>query len=549
MDRLIFILLLILFSFPYAQLPKEYELLIVFKQNNDLQVGEQILKEYPNAVFINDLKLMMAEKYYETGDRKRSAELIKSVNPRALKPDYLSRYAKLWRELDLDKKTALLNIPHLFMDYLKEVYLTEEERIKVGEELIKRRQYKHAVVILSNIPQACHLLGEAYEKLRMYSEALSVLKDCHVNDALLIRARIVFDLSKDEFIETLKLLEGSPAYNQALFYAGRMSLYRGNFQEALQWFGMMENSYQKFFQLGLTNFILGDYSNALEAFQSALRFASNQTETSESHFWLFKSYKELGDFSKASYHLLRASKGSGFYSTTSKVLLGEPAVSKFMKVFLVHAEDTSTARTIRSIFDAGFPYYARLEAFKNINRITASDILTIQKFDNFLAIRLAVRKFGTNSEIYNLVAYPTPYKEFVEEASQRFGLDKNLVWAVMRQESLFDPEAVSPSNAKGLMQLMDFTAREMSIKFGIPNNIFSPRENILMGTAYLREMLDLWNGDLIRAIASYNAGPNRVKTFIQHKDSYVFIETIPIAETRNYVKQVLNNYYIYKALD
>jgi soluble lytic murein transglycosylase len=119
----------------------------------------------------------------------------------------------------------------------------------------------------------------------------------------------------------------------------------------------------------------------------------------------------------------------------------------------------------------------------------------------------------------------------------------------MRQESLFDPLAISPSGAKGLMQLMDFTARKVSQRYRIPNNVLSPRENILLGTAYLKEMIELWNGDWIRAIASYNAGPERVKGFIQHKDPYVFIETIPISETRNYVKRVLENYYIYGALN
>jgi len=70
-----------------------------------------------------------------------------------------------------------------------------------------------------------------------------------------------------------------------------------------------------------------------------------------------------------------------------------------------------------------------------------------------------------------------------------------------------------------------------------------------LGTAYLREMIELWKGDWVRAIASYNAGPNRVRGFIQYADPYVFIETIPISETRNYVKRVLENYYIYRALN
>jgi soluble lytic murein transglycosylase len=137
----------------------------------------------------------------------------------------------------------------------------------------------------------------------------------------------------------------------------------------------------------------------------------------------------------------------------------------------------------------------------------------------------------------------------VEEAHKTFGVDKNLIWAIMRQESLFDPWAISPSGAKGLMQLMDFTAREVSQRYRILNSVFSPRENILLGTAYLREMIEHWKGDWVRAIASYNAGPNRVRGFIQHADPYVFIETIPISETRNYVKRVLENYYTYRALN
>jgi len=69
-DRLVFTLLLILVNFSYAQLPEDYALLIRFKNQDDLYAGEQILKKYPNAVFINDLKLLMAEKYYEMGNKK-----------------------------------------------------------------------------------------------------------------------------------------------------------------------------------------------------------------------------------------------------------------------------------------------------------------------------------------------------------------------------------------------------------------------------------------------------------------------------------------------
>jgi len=549
MDRLTLFLIFVLFSFAFSQLPQRYVLLSEFLQKRDIALGERLLRDYPNAVFVDDLRLLLAEGYYQRGELKRAEELLKEINPRALKFDYVERYARLWRAMNLDKKTALLNLPHLFKDYIPEVFLTEEEKLKVGQELIRRRQYREAINLLQGIPKACSLLGEAYERLRLYKEAMEVLKNCDHREGILRYARVVFNVSEEEFRRTLLKLKGYEEYNQALFYAGRLSLYRGNYQKALEWFSMMEEVYQKHFQLGLVLFILEDYQRAVDAFQKALNLSSSEEEKAQAHFWLYKSYEKLGNFQKAEEHLFRASKGRGFYSTMARVQLGEPVAIRELKAFFASAEETSMARIIRSITEAGFLHYARLEAFRNIDKLTTSDIAAIQRFDPFLAIRLAARRFGNRSDVYKYVAYPTPYREFVEEAHKTFGVDKNLIWAVMRQESLFDPWAISPSGAKGLMQLMDYTAREVSQRYRIPNRVFSPRENILLGTAYLKEMIELWNGDWIRALASYNAGPSRVRGFIQHADPYVFIETIPIRETRNYVKRVLENYYIYRDLN
>ncbi len=549
MDRIAYFLFFVLFSFGFSQLPRQYALLLEFLQKQDLFIGERLLREYPKAVFVDDLKLLLAEGYYKRGDLKRAEELLREINPKALRFDYVERYSHLWRIMNLDKKAALLTLPHLFKDYIPEVFLTEEEKVRVGQELIKKRQYREAINLLQGIPEACTLLGEAYEKLRQYQNAVEVLKNCDGKEGILRYARVVFNVSEEDFKRALLRLKGYEEYNQALLYAGRLSLYGGDYRKALKWFSMMEDSYQKYFQLGLVFFILEDYQGALDSFQRALGYSSLEDERSQAHFWLYRSYERLGNFQKAGEHLLRASKGVGFYSTLAKVQLGEPVVIKGLRFFFANAEETSIASTLRSIVEAGFLYYARLEAIKNADRFTASDIISIQRFDPFLAIRLAVRRFGTRSDIYQYVAYPTPYVEFVEKASRTFGVDKNLIWAVIRQESLFDPWAVSPSGAKGLMQLMDFTAREVSQRYRIPNKVFSPEENILLGTAYLREMIELWRGDWIRAIASYNAGPNRVRSFTQHPDPYVFIEIIPIAETRNYVKRVLENYYIYRALN
>jgi len=151
--------------------------------------------------------------------------------------------------------------------------------------------------------------------------------------------------------------------------------------------------------------------------------------------------------------------------------------------------------------------------------------------------------------VYSAIAFPKPFWNTVERASNTYGISPALIYAVMRQESLFDTYAISVAGAKGLMQLLDGTAQYMARKEGVRiKSLFHPETNILLGVAYLRYLLDMWNGDLVRALASYNAGPTRVKNWNSTEDVYLFIETVPIAETRNYVKRVLYNYYVYSDL-
>jgi len=114
---------------------------------------------------------------------------------------------------------------------------------------------------------------------------------------------------------------------------------------------------------------------------------------------------------------------------------------------------------------------------------------------------------------------------WVNEASETFDMDKNLLRAVIRQESGGNSLARSEKGAKGLMQLMDFTAKEMGVV-----NPYSGRQNVMGGAKYLKQLLARFNGDESKALAAYNAGPGTV-------EQYGGIP--PYEETRNYVKNVL----------
>ena len=121
----------------------------------------------------------------------------------------------------------------------------------------------------------------------------------------------------------------------------------------------------------------------------------------------------------------------------------------------------------------------------------------------------------------------------VSVASEKYGVDENLIRAIIKQESSFQPYSLSTSGAMGLMQLMPKTAELLSVKD--PYNI---EENISGGTRFFKAQLDAFGGDLQLALAAYNAGPNNVR-------KYGGIP--PFTQTQNYVKNVIEYYKLYTA--
>jgi len=123
-----------------------------------------------------------------------------------------------------------------------------------------------------------------------------------------------------------------------------------------------------------------------------------------------------------------------------------------------------------------------------------------------------------------LVAPDRAYDEIITEASAEYGVDPELVRAVIRAESRFDPMAESDAGAKGLMQLMPILSKELGVQ-----DPFDPRENIFGGVQYLSRLLERHKGDITLALASYNAGPRNVARYRG---------VPPFKETRRYVKKI-----------
>jgi soluble lytic murein transglycosylase len=149
--------------------------------------------------------------------------------------------------------------------------------------------------------------------------------------------------------------------------------------------------------------------------------------------------------------------------------------------------------------------------------------------------------------------FPLAYHDLFTAAASEYQIQTPFLFAVARQESAFMQDVSSPAGARGLMQLMPGTARQTAGRIGLQiseQDLFNPDINIALGSRYMAELLAEFNGNRILATAAYNAGPNRVKQWLERSAANplpldMWIETIPFFETRAYVQNVLAYSVIY----
>jgi soluble lytic murein transglycosylase len=148
-----------------------------------------------------------------------------------------------------------------------------------------------------------------------------------------------------------------------------------------------------------------------------------------------------------------------------------------------------------------------------------------------------------------------PFRAALEKYCRERRLDPFLIAALVRQESEFDPQAVSRAKAYGLSQVLPSTGRQLARKVGLrrfsASMLFQPAVNLNLGTYMFRSLVDQYGGRLEPALAAYNAGKSRSDAWLNwgaFREPPEFIETIPFTETRNYVQIVLRNAELYRRL-
>ncbi|WP_421222750.1 transglycosylase SLT domain-containing protein [Aeromonas enteropelogenes] len=277
-------------------------------------------------------------------------------------------------------------------------------------------------------------------------------------------------------------------------------------------------------------------------------------------YWMARSLEVQGQQKQARDLYLETANLRGFYGFMAAQRTGAPYRMKNQTV--PHVPDWRSA-------SRRWPFLLRVQELLAMNEVAAARSEWIHNMDrNPVAQRIEFGHIALNRGWHDLailasiraeawdaleLRFPKPYKQTFSQVARERAVNMSLLYAISRQESALYPRAQSPVGARGLMQLMPATAKETAVKIGVPyrseQQLFDPAMNIRLGSAYLKRLLDVYDGNRILAAAAYNAGPGRVKRWREQsadKPMDVWVESIPYRETRNYVQNVLSFDLIYQ---
>ncbi len=318
------------------------------------------------------------------------------------------------------------------------------------------------------------------------------------------------------------------------------------------------------FDAAIIAFIQGDNAAAAREFQS---LASARFDTAAAIYWTGRARLARGDRAAAqeAWRSVIRTDSTSYYAALAAARLGVanlPRAAAAEPYPRVPSVDSAVSR-VASLQSLGMAPEAQLEndalyhdAPSDRARLlaTAAAFAGTDQASRAISLgRRALRSYGPSVGVYDLI-YPLVARDTIVEQSRALGIDPALVAGIIRQESSWNPRAVSIVGARGLMQLMPDVARSIAPAVGISNwspaLLFEPGLNVELGVRHLAPLLHS-QPNVQRALAAYNAGESRVVRWAKKAgadDPDVFTERISFAETRDYVKVVLRNRELYRAL-
>ena len=384
----------------------------------------------------------------------------------------------------------------------------------------------------------------------------------------------------------------SPRLADALYSSGNMYLLKRDYQKAIEYYGELakrfpedKNAAAAHWRAGWLSYRLGQYDDAARIFDEQIQLYPAAPETVSALYWrgrLYETQDHDPSHAASNYRTIVRVYQHFFYAQMARLRLSalgatQPAsdtsLDRFQPLPTPHLidtfpEDSPHMAKARLLANAGLNEYIAQELNADPDSSSWSALAEAQIYssygETFRAIRSLKRALpGTASAsiqsiplAYWRILFPEAWWDTIQAESAKNNLDPYLVASLIRQESEFDPSAISYANAYGLMQLLPSVGRTMAREEGIAHfqtfQLLDPKMNIRLGTRYLRQMLDRFGGVQEYALAAYNAGDNRVSDW-QAAGPYSgmdeFVESIPFTQTREYVEAILRNEETYKAID
>jgi soluble lytic murein transglycosylase len=300
-----------------------------------------------------------------------------------------------------------------------------------------------------------------------------------------------------------------------------------------------------------------NWPNVIEAIDG---LSDTEKSSERWQYWLARAYLETGDVELAQSILLTLSDQRSFY--------GYLAADRVDRLYQLSASpvDVSEQEIVslknRDDFRVAFEFMvldrtndAKLQWWHAVRHLDSEDILTAAKlaqrwqWDEIAIFTVAKAKHWDDIEL----RFPMSYADKIHENSRLQKLNPAILFGLVRRESAFNEKAYSPAGARGLMQIMPNTgkqiAKNLNERWRGSNSLYDPVINLKYGSYYYQKLLNQFDGNYAIALAAYNAGPDRVKKWLPENETIpadVWIETIPYKETREYVTNVLAYALIYQ---
>jgi soluble lytic murein transglycosylase len=395
--------------------------------------------------------------------------------------------------------------------------------------------------------------------------------------AIYRRARVLVRLGDSTAIPALSGFSYSyPADSAApgaLYILGDMQDGRDDWAQASRWYTELIGRYPTDSRASLARFRLAAHEGSAGHPDSAAALYQAEIDASgpqrtAARFWLGKMAEARGDTEQAKriWLALAREDSLGYYGMRARRETGLPPLAFAAPVVSPTppppAEVAAGLARIDTLLLAGLDSEAQAEV-RVVLAHPPTDLQTLLAWSEGLGLRgygsagvrlgwQAALQAPGDTRVLRAI-FPWPNRAAVEAEAQEFGVDALLLAALVRQESVFDVEALSPAGARGLAQLLPSTASLMARGLDVafyPEWITVPDLNLHLGAAHLAELLKRF-GRVDAAIAAYNAGPSPVRRWLDRAgaaDPDRFIELIPYPETRGYVRSLLRNRELYRAL-